>query len=413
MKKISKYLFLAAGIVFFMSACDKEDTLSTEDFQEYEPQGRTKYIITATPVGTTGIADYLLTADNVSSGSISTAGNGKEQDGSYRYYLTHKGRFFSLLYGQGNPGDVTTYRLTQEGKLVMTRFFQAETVQVLAKVQDELLLMKVPRSGNENASFYRIDALKSRVNGEKQVNIVQLAANGERAHFTWATQVGNKVFAPYMSIKGCCGDAFGTAYPDSSWIAVFSYPDLNLEKVIRDNRTSFIGNYFNNGLAVTEKGDVYGYSPAAAKNGSKYTSTKPSAIVRVPAGTTEFDKSYFFNVQEKSGGYHISSQMYLANNKMLLMMYDKPGAFNGNLKLAIADVASQSFEWVKGAPAEIISTSAPYNNNTLSDDGKTAFIGLNTSSGNWIYKVDIASGAITPGMKVEGGTITAITKMIY
>ncbi|MGN7821433.1 DUF4374 domain-containing protein [Chitinophaga sp. 22536] len=413
MKKISKYLFLAAGIVFSMSACDKDDTLSTEDFKEYEPQGKTKYIITATPVGTTGIADYLLTAEDVSGGSISTSGNGKEQDGSYRYYLTHKGRFFSLLYGQGNPGDVTTYRLTQEGKLVMTRFFQAETVQVLAKVQDELLLMKVPRSGNENASFYRIDALKSRVNGEKQVNIVQLAANGERAHFTWATQVGNKVFAPYMSIKGCCGDAFGTAYPDSSWIAVFSYPDLNLEKVIRDNRTSFIGNYFNNGLAVTEKGDVYGYSPASAKNGSKYTSTKPSAIVRVLNGTTEFDQSYFFNVREKSGGYNISAQMYLANNKMLLMMYDKPGAFSGNLKLAVVDLASQTFEWAKGAPESVISTSAPYNNNTLSDDGKTAFIGLNTPSGNQIYKIDIASGMLIPGMKVEGGTITAITKMIY
>ncbi|MBC9911891.1 DUF4374 domain-containing protein [Chitinophaga varians] len=396
-----------------MSACDKEDTLSTEDFKEYEPQGRTKYIITATPVGTTGIADYLLTADNISSGTISTSGNGKEQDGSYRYYLTHKGRFFSLLYGQGNPGDVTTYRLTQEGKLVMTRFFQAETVQVLARVQDELLLMKVPRSGNENASFYRIDALKSRVNGEKQVNIVQLAANGERAHFTWATQVGNKVFAPYMSIKGCCGDAFGTAYPDSSWIAVFSYPDLNLEKVIRDNRTSFIGNYFNNGLAVTEKGDVYAYSPASAKNGSTYTSTKPSAIVRVLNGTTVFDQSYFFNVREKSGGHNISSQIYLANNKMLLMMYDKPGAFSGNLKLAVVDLVGQTFDWVKGAPESVISTSAPYNNNTLSDDGKTAFIGLNTPSGNWIYKIDIASGTFTPGMKVEGGTITAITKMIY
>ncbi|MBC9932153.1 DUF4374 domain-containing protein [Chitinophaga qingshengii] len=413
MKKISKYWLLAAGIVFFMSACDKDNTLGTEDFQEYTPQGRTKYIITATPVGTTGIADYLLTADDVNSGSVSTSGNGKEQDGSYRYYLTHKGRFFSLLYGQGNPGDVTTYRLTQAGKLVLTRFFQAETVQVLAKVQDELLLMKVPRSGNENASFYRIDALKSRVNGEKQVNIVQLAANGERAHFTWATQVGNKVFAPYMSIKGCCGDAFGTAYPDSSWIAVFSYPDLHLEKVIRDNRTSFIGNYFTNGLAVTENGDVYGYSSAAATNSSKYISTKPSAIVRVLQGTTEFDQSYFFNVQEQSGGYRIASQLYLAGNKMLLMMYDKPGAFKGDLKLAMVDLVNKTFEWVKGAPQSINSISAPYNNNTLSDDGKTAFIGLNTPSGNWIYKIDIAAATVSRGMKVEGGTITAITKMIY
>lgn len=411
MKKIST--FLCVALAFSLSSCDKDDTLGTEDFQEYTPKGLVKYIVTATPIGTTGIADYLLETDNIGSGTISTRGNGMEQDGSYRYYLQHKGRFFSLLYGQGNPGEVTTYRLKQDGKLVKTRFFQTETVQVFTNVKDELLLMKIPRSGNEMSSFYRLDALNSRVAGEKQVNIVKLAANGERAHFTWATQVGDKVFAPYMSIKGCCGDAFGTAYPDSSWVAVFSYPDLNLGKVIRDNRTSYIGAYFNSGLAVAEKGDVYAFSPAAATNGGNVTTKNPSAIIKIPAGTTEFDKNYFFNVQEKSGGYHINSQLYLGNNKMLLIMYAKPGAVSGNLKMAMADVSTQSFEWVKGAPEEINGISSLYNNNTLSDDGKTGYIGINTPAGSWVYKIDVATATAAPGLKVEGGKITAITKMIY
>jgi len=42
--------------------------------------------------------------------------------------------------------------------------------------------------------MFRIDARKYQIVGEKQVNIVNLAGNGERAHFTWATQVGEKVF---------------------------------------------------------------------------------------------------------------------------------------------------------------------------------------------------------------------------
>src|SRR5690606_6255602 len=130
--------------------------------------------------------------------------------------------------------------------------------------------------------------------GEEQVNIVQLAGNGERAHFTWATQVGNKIYAPYMSIKGCCGDAFGTAFPDSSWVAVLSYPELKVEKVIRDNRTSYIGDYFLNGLVETELGEVYAFSPAAATNNSQLTTTNPSAIVRINRTTEEFDQNYFF-----------------------------------------------------------------------------------------------------------------------
>jgi hypothetical protein len=255
--------------------------------------------------------------------------------------------------------------------------------------------------------------MRSRIVGRDSANIVRLAGNGERAHFTWATQVGEKVFAPYMSIKGCCGDAFGTAYPDSSWVAVYSYPALKLEKVIRDNRTSYIGAYFNNGLAVTENGNVYGFSPAAATNSGKVTTTKPSAIVRILKGTTEFDQSYFFNVEEISGGHHISSQAYLGGNKILLMMYETAKAVKGNLKLAVADVDKKTFTWITGLPAEVSSVSAPYNNNTISPDGKTGYVGLNTANGSWVYKIDIATAAATRGLTVEGGKITAITKVEY
>lgn len=414
MKKISKLLFLAGCIVFLGVSCDKEDPLESVDFVEGEMRGLSKYVITVTPIGTTGIADILLTTDSLGGGYITTAGNGKEQDGSYRYYMTHKGRFFSLLYGQGNPGAVTTYRFTPAGKLVKTSNFQTETVQAFTKVNDELLLIKIPRSGaTQAATMYRIDALKSRIVGSDSINIVNLAANGERAHFTWAKQVGEKVFAPYMSIKGCCSDAFGTVYPDSSWIAVFSYPELKLEKVIRDNRTSYLGAYFTDGLGVTENGDVYGFSQAAATNSGTVITTKPSAIIKVPAGTTEFDKSYFFNVQEASGGHHISTQTYLGDNVFLLMMYEKPNVVSGNLKMALVNVVTKKFTWVSGGPAEIITTSAAYNNNTLSDNGKTGFIGLNTSEGSWVYKIDIATSTATRGLTVDGGKITAITKVDY
>jgi hypothetical protein len=413
MKRSGKLLILAACMGLMTVSCDKKDDLSDLNTEWGGEQGLTKYIITATPIGTSGIADYLLTANDLSKGSITTAGNGIEQDGSYRYYLTHKGRFFSLLYGQGNPGAVTTYRLNKSGELVKVSDFQTETVQVFTKVADDILLMKVPRSGNEIASMYRINADSSRIVGQAQINIVELAGNGERAHINSATQVGDKVFAPYMSIKGCCNDAFGTAYPDSTWVAVFSYPDLKLEKVIRDNRTSYIGAYFMNGLVQVENGDVYAFSPAAATNSSKPISTKPSAFVRINKGTTEFDKSYFFNVQEKSGGHHINAQTYLGNGKFLLLMYGDANALTGNFKMAMVNVFENSFKWVTGGPSEILSTSASYNNNTISDDGATGYIGINTPEGNYVYVIDIATATARQGLKVEGGKITAITKMQY
>lgn len=409
MKKFSTLALFSALIAFTSFSCSSDDK-SGNDTGGGSDTGRTKYIITAT-TGATGVADYLLTADDVSTGSITTIGNGVEQDGTYRYYITAQNNFFSLLYGQGNPGAVTTYNLNTEGKLVKKSDFQAETVHVFAAVNKDILTIKVPRSGASIASMYKIDAVNSLITGEAQQDTKVLAGNGERAFFTWATQVGDKVFMPYMSIKGDGVDNFGTVNPDSTWVAVYNYPELKLEKVIKDNRTSYLGAYFTNGLFQDENGDAYGFSGAIATSNAVLVSTKPSAIVKIKKGTTEFDQSYFFNVEEKSGGYKISSTSYISKGKFLLLMYGNAGKNNGAVKLAVADVYNQTFTWVTNAPATLTSATSRYNITT--EDGNSAIIGINTPEGNWIYTINGTTAVATRGMKVEGGQITAIQKLKY
>jgi len=410
MKKGSKLALFSALIAFTAFSCSSDENTGSENGGGVDT-GKTKYIITAT-TGAVGIADYLLTTDDVSTGSISTIGNGIEQDGSYRYYITAQNNFFSLLYGQGNPGAVTTYNLSAEGKLVKKSDFQAETVHVFAAVNKDILTVKVPRSGAASiAMMYKIDAEQSIITGQAQQDTKILAGNGERAFFTWATQVGDKVFMPYMSIKGDGVDNFGTVNPDSTWVAVYNYPELKLEKVIKDNRTSYLGAYFTNGLIQDENGDAYGFSGAIATSNAVLTSKKPSAVVKIKKGTTEFDQSYFFNVEEKSGGYKISSSSYISKGKVLLLMYGNVGKNNGAVKLAIADVYNQTFTWVTNAPATLTSATTRYN--ITSEDGNSAILGINTPEGNWIYSINGTTAAATRGMKVEGGQITAIQKLKY
>jgi hypothetical protein len=374
-------------------------------------KGKTKYIIASAPIASTGVADYLLTSDVITSGAITTQGNGTEQDGTYRYYITHRNRFFSLLYGQGNPGAVTTYNLNGEGKLTKVSNFQSETVQVHTSIGDDILTMKVPRSGNENALMFRIDANKSQIVGEAQVNIVQLAGNGERAHFTWATQAGNKLFAPYMSIKGAAPDVFGTNFPDSCWVAVFSYPDLKLERVIRDDRTSFLGAYFTNGLVQIESGDLYGFSGSSATSNGTPSSTKPSAVVRIKKDATEFDKNYLFNLETASGGHRFASQTHFGNGKFLLEMYAEKGKTSGATRFAVVDVTAQTFAWVTGTPEGITATSDLCN--LVEGDGKTIYVGITSGDGSYIYSFDANTAKATRGLKVEGGKITGIAKLTY
>jgi len=412
MKTITKLPLLLAAFAFTFASCESNDEQNEGASGE---TGKSKYIVTVS-TGATGVADYLLTADDVSKGSITTAGNGLEQDGTYRYYLSTQNKFFSFLYGQGNPGAVTTYGLTTNGVLTKTSNFQAETVQVFAPVNKDILMVKVPRSGASISYMYKVDAEQSVLTGTVSQDTRLLIGNknpdlAERAHFTWATQVGDKVFMPYMKINGIAPDTFGTRHADSTWVAVYSYPDLKLEKVIKDNRTSYLGAYFTNGLFQDEKGDAYGFSGAIGTSNGAVSSTKPSAVVRINKGTTEFDKSYFFNVQEKSGGYKISSTSYISNGKFLLLMYGTAGTNSGTVKLAVADVYNQTFKWVTGMPSVLSNATTRYNITT--EDGNSAILGVNTPDGNWIYSINGTTAVATQGMKVEGGQITAIQKLKY
>lgn len=407
MRKQNKFFLGVFIMAVALGACSKDDGPSNGG----DGNGNGQYILAVRPISSDGVADYLLTAEGLDEGTLSTEGNGIEQDGTWRYYVTHNNRFFSMLYGQGNPGAVTTYELDNSGQLARLSNFQTETVQAFAPVDNDILMIKIPRSGDANALWYRVDSEQLLIVGEGQTNIESVAANGERAHFTWITQVGNKVFAPYMSIKGCCNDVFGTSYPDSAWIAVYSYPDMNLEKVIKDDRISYIGRYFSNGLAVVESGDVYATSGGLATTSGQYTSTKPAAIVRIRSGETEFDQDYFFDISEASGGAYITDQTYIGNGNFILTMGREKGAYAVGREFAVANVYDQTFSWISGTP-NANSITEVTNNNYAPGDGNTAYIGITTSDGNsYVYRFDASSAQASQGLRVEGGTITAISKL--
>jgi hypothetical protein len=403
MKTTFTKALIAFAFAAVLGSCSKNETTTA-------PENPGNYVLAVTPAASTGVADYLLTAGDLESGTITTVKNGVEQDGTYRYYVTHNNKFFSMLYGQGNPGAVTTYNI-QGGKLNKLSNFQTETVQAFAPVNDDLLLIKIPRAiATTKASWYQVNTNSLLISAEGTIDVHAPSNNGESAFFSWIKQVGNKVYAPYFSIKACCDDAFGTDYPDNAWIAVYSYPDMKLEKVIKDDRTSFIGRYFTDGLAVVENGDTYAFSSSVATKGGVLTSSKPSAITRIKAGTTEFDKSYLMNFETASNGYIITNWMYLGNNTFVVnaSLKAERGAYTTGKSVGIVNVADQSFKMVSGFP-DIKDIKDITSNNYTPKDGKTAYVGVNLKDGtSHVYKVDAATATASRGLKVEGGAITAI-----
>lgn len=388
---------LLVALTFAMS-CSEDDST---------PKNPGNFILTVTPAASTGVADYLLTASSLDTGKVSTANNGVEQDGTYRYYVTHNNIFFSMLYGQGNPGAVTAYNIV-DGNLNKLTNFQTETVQAFAPVNNDLMLVKVSRNLTApNSLWYKISTESLTITSEGSVNTLELTGLGELAHFTWIKQVGDKVFAPYQTIKD---NRFNTDYPNKAWIAIFNYEDMKLEKVIEDDRTSFIGKYFMDGLSIVENGDIYAYSPSAATTANVISSTKPSAVTRIKAGTTEFDLSYYFDVEAASGGKTITSWLYVGNNNYIVhsQLHDERTAYPAGLHVGVINVLDKTYKTVSGLPA-IADIASLTTNNYTPKDGKTGYVGVNLKDGTgYVYKVDVSTQTATQGLKIEGGKLTAI-----
>lgn len=400
-----KKLFLLSIACAALIACDKNT-----DKPDNGIAG--DYVLAVTPAASTGVADYLLTASDLNQGTITTKGQGIEQDGSYRYYVATNHKFFSLLYGQGNPGAVTTYTII-DGRLNKLSNFQTETVQAFAPVNDDLLLLKIPRSiSNPLANFYIVNTNSMLIAAEGTLDVQKVANNGETAFFSWIKQVGNKVYAPYFSMKGDGADTWGTAYPDSAWVAVYSYPEMQLEKVIKDDRSSFIGRYFTDGLAVDEQGDVYAFSSAVATTNNKLSTTKPSSITRIKAGTTEFDKSYLFDVEAATSGLSITDWVYAGAGNFVVLMNNKSekSAFAAGKRVGVVNVYNKSFKAVSGLPA-VDDIKSITTNNYSAQDG-LAYIGFAMKDAlSYVYRIDASSATATQGLRVEGGSITAISKV--
>lgn len=412
MKTTITKTLLALAFAGVLSSCEKKEN------REVIPPNPGNYIIAVTPTAIASKADYLVTAGSLESGTVSIIGNGAEQDGTYRYYVTANNKFFSMLYGQGSPGAVTVYGIT-DGKLKKLNDFVSATVHAFAPVNDDILSIRVPRrlaaAGTPTVyEWYRVSTNTNQEIAKGTTDAILPSGNGEIAHLSWIKQVGNKVFAPYFSIY----NSFFTKFPDEAGIAVFSYPEMKYEKTIRDTRTSFIGRYFTDGLGLVENGDCYAFSssvaadddPATTAVDAKMTSTRPSAITRIKAGTTEFDQSYFLNFEEVSNGYVITNWLYIGQNKFVANIEPKAtkGQYVVGKRLAIVDVVAKTVKAVTGFP-EVAQISSVTTTNYSPKDGKTGYIGVNLVSGStYVYKIDAVTASATQGIKVEGGVITAI-----
>ena len=359
--------------------------------------------------------EFILNKEDIMTGEISAVGAGIEQTGWRFYYPVGKTLFAS---GYSDDNQCAGYAANSEGNIeVKGQFIFENALEMFGSSDDEetFLAMEIPRIGFANRRLHFID-----VNTVFVTKIVgtKIFEDTEKSLVAWPTALqvrGDKLFVPFhkMDAEG----SFTTPSPDSAFVAVYSYPDVGTEpeKIIYDPRTSNIGvNGSTTGIIEADNGDLYSFSCGAEMAGFSPKSTKPSGILRINSGETEFDESYFFNIEEATDGGKIFWFDYVGDNKAIarILTHDDGGAWAAygrsvfNQKLVILDLVNKTVTEVSDVPLHAKRYSSP----VLVEDGK-AYFSIETATEAHVYQVDIETATGTKGAKIQGKTIKGFYRL--
>lgn len=413
-------------------------------------------------------ANVLLTSQSLEEGSVSVRNNGLVNDGATEWVFYKDRYLYALTYNQGNAGTTRSYVLGEDGQVhprsaeyKVSRFtsfgqygkyiLSASTGDGLAEYADanrnlpQMLLLTYLDVEAETAK-----ASDSR--GNKDALMAEnFLGNGEYVMLSGFEEANGKLYSgivgmglsPYGSaidggkyiregyedlVKtesgGTGGGSYqkgelsGTQYPDECWVAIFDDETLGGRKLIKTDKISYPCGRFRSQyyqcVWAADNGDVYVFSPSYAKTltDRRQRTELNAGVVRIKAGTTEFDPNYYYDLEAQSGGVSFLRCWHAGGNYFLLRMYDRSFTQSGTPvanRLAVFNGDNGKLTFVSGLPEA----------DQISDFGKTPYVAdghiympVATSDGYpAIYKINPATATATKGLTMEVNAATAVGRL--
>lgn len=214
------------------------------------------------------------------------------------------------------------------------------------------------------------------------------------------------------------GELQWTQYPDECWVAIFDDESLATKRLIRTDKISYAcgrnkSQYYQM-IWAADSGDIYVFSPSYAKTmaDERQQTTLPAGVVRIKAGTEEFDPNYYVNIEALADGCAFLRSWPVGGSKFLMLMYDSPltpaKTMTAN-RLAIFDAEAATLTPVTGLPSA--DTISGFGNAPHAEGGK-CYIAVTVTDGYpAIYSIDTTSGVATKGLTVEATQIGGIGRL--
>ena len=289
---------------FSLTSC--EDDLTAEQETPFAP-----YVLSLGVTSNGNTTYYVVSTDNLMEGTINAVGKGIEQNGYHDYQ--QGGRSIFCIGGLGLTSATAVVRgadglLKEQGEFVfddkLSGFCQVD--------QNTMVGLELPanKESGTQLTFYTVDANSAAILSKNTQTAVAPIDQLDWPSLTGMMYSGGNLYVTYTPMNSM---TFETAYTDTCFVAVYSYPTMQFQTLMKDTRMGPGGSWGAfNGLLKDEADNLYVMSNSALSNGYSQ-STKHAGFLRIKKGATAFDADYFFDFEAATGGLKPAHVTYVGN----------------------------------------------------------------------------------------------------
>jgi hypothetical protein len=198
------------------------------------------------------------------------------------------------------------------------------------------------------------------------------------------------------------GAGFVEKFNDTAYVAVIDLATSKVEKLIKDHRTGSVFDAYNS-FAIDKNGDIY-------VAGLGYTN-RPSGILRIKKGQTDFDGSYFFDL-DAATGFKCRGVSLFDNGLAFTLALVKPAdsyEINGpSHQFYKIDVALKTSNGKLGTLPDVFGSSGATMRRYRNDQLLFSFSGKTENS---IYGYQLSNGNVNKKVTLTGGRCSGFDKL--
>ena len=444
--------------VNLFSSCTDTDSA----YYNNENNGTNKYIIAAK----TGDATYLITAQSLDEGTVSSIGNGTETIGGSYWVFYGNDYLFSLKYNNGEAGTGSSYILSSmTGTPVEYKAYTFNRITTYGIWGENVITASTNDGSTEKdsegnfAKYLQFNYMSA--NSGNTTTGAHLAedflGNGEFVSFAGFVEANGKLYTSVipmgMSHYGVntysnkitdqaliaqtdggsgsgsytAGQIPSTQYPDKAFVAIYSGNNFDeTPTIVETDKIGFAcgrnrSQYYQT-IWSADNGDLYVFSPGYGRTATssselkKVTGKLPSGVMRIKAGETSFDPDYYYNLETLGDQKPMFRCWHITGDYFLLQMYKDgvAGMMEGKSanvnELAIFKAEEGKLTTVtNGLPEQslISSLGTPFCTNGV------AYIPIVTIDGSnpALYKIDPITATASKGLSIVADEVAAVGEL--